>query len=558
MARKQMELFQYSEAIASLQKELNEKDPANHEEAMLLMAECYRRQNNPEKAVYWYEKSNQNLSATLHYAGALRNLGRFHEAKALYLAFDSLSGSGATGEGRRMAALCDSALLWINAPPRYQIQPASLLNSPASEFSVIRFGKGFIFTSDRLTGKDRKETYVWTGNGFLRQFYFDPIADSAGCWSGAPEPAPIPGVREGHQGPVFHCPECGILLATTSTLRRDRGKKEPGAPRTHQLKMYSMLKHEEGWSRPEPFFLNSDSFSVGHPTLTPALDTLFFISDKPGGYGGTDLYMCLRNGDKWFPPVNLGPEINTSGNEMFPFAGWTGVLYFSSDGLPGLGGLDIFLVRAAGGKWSKPTPAGVPVNSSFDDFAITTWYGDTTGWFSSNRPGGQGGDDIYCFRKIVPATAGVAPAALQPPVVPPAGPPVASVQPPSDLPPHLEYGKTYRLENIYYDFDRWEIRDDAVPSLDSLVRIMKAFPVSVELSSHTDCRGSDDYNLWLSQKRAESAVRYLVDHGIEPSRLTARGYGETRPVNTCTCPSFDPCTEAEHQQNRRTEFLLAE
>ncbi len=563
IARKQMELYRYSDAILSLQKELKKKDKATHGEAMLLMSECYQKQNKPEMAVIWLEltlqTSNnevQNAGILFQYASTLRTLGRYGEARTLFLRYDSLKGSAGGGEGKRLAALCDSGVLWSAAPPGYDIQPASRLNSAASEFSVIRFGEGFIFTSDRLNGKVRGVTYGWTGNGYLRQFYFDPASDANGCRSGDPLPAPIPGLRAGHQGPVFHCPECGILLATTSTTYKDRGKREPGKPRTHLLKMYSLKRHEEGWSRPEPFFLNNENFSVGHAALTPALDTLFFISDMPGGYGGTDIYMCLRNGDKWFPPVNLGPEINTSGNEMFPFAGWTGLLFFASDGLPGLGGLDIFTVRASGGEWTIPANDVVPVNSSFDDFAVTTWFGDTTGWFSSNRPEGEGGDDIYCFRKIIRAPASATPSEPKAPVVSPAMPPVVTGPEPPTLPPHLEYNKNYTLENILYDFDHWEIRDDAVPALDSLLRIMKAYPVMVELSSHTDCRGSDEYNLWLSHKRAESAVRYLVDRGIESSRLTVKGFGETRPVNACNCRQPDSCTEEEHQQNRRTEFFI--
>ncbi len=259
----------------------------------------------------------------------------------------------------------------------------------------------------------------------------------------------------------------------------------------------------------------------------------------PGGFGGTDIYQIVKKAGRWSIPKNLGAEINTSGNEMFPFATENGDLYFASDMHPGFGGLDIFSAHFRGGKWTRPHNLGSPVNSSYDDFSMATDSTGNQGFFSSNRPGGLGDDDIYWFQE---RHKGMEARRQE----------VTSHQ----SPVALELNKPYILENIYYNFDRWEIRDDAKSSLDSLVSILQIYPVSIELGSHTDCRGSEAYNRELSQKRAESAVAYIISKGIEANRISAKGYGETKLITSCDCRMGVICTESEHQVNRRTEFQI--
>jgi len=329
--------------------------------------------------------------------------------------------------------------------------------------------------------------------------------------------------------------------------------------------------------------------------------------------------MCKRNGNEWSSPVNLGPTINTAGNEMFPSVRNDGTLFFASDGLPGYGGLDIFSTTNENGSFTIPRNLMAPINTSYDDFAIAWIPGTNYGMFSSNRPGGMGSDDIYAFKKLPEA----------PPVVPFKRPLTISglvmdkttgkptegaivfvlneksdsvnilktdadgryqmtlgyiapiivkatrstfipdclrwsvdklIEGTDNIAPRvlllskLEVNKSFNLENIYYDFDKSDIRPDAEPALDNLVRIMKDNPITVELGSHTDSRGSFAYNDRLSLRRAESAVNYMIEKGIDAKRITSKGYGEYQLTNRCS--DGVPCSDSEHQANRRTEFKV--
>ncbi|MFH1937866.1 MAG: OmpA family protein, partial [Bacteroidota bacterium] len=391
--------------------------------------------------------------------------------------------------------------------------------------------------------------------------------------------------------------------------------------RTYLLKIYSSEQKESKWANPVAFFLNNDTFSVGHPALSKDGNVLIFVSDMEGGYGGTDLYMCRRENSTWSQPVNMGPVINTFGNEMFPFQAENGDLYFASDGHPGFGGLDILITRQlADSTWLQPCNLFQPINSSYDDFSLCIAGNNKHGLFSSNRPGGLGSDDLYVFRRpeeMVPGSMKLEvmtclsgyvkdKTTLKPihnatvffldqetnqslvlktdsngyyrtQVTPGKSHAVKAMQtgyiadcflfatdtisqmanltaPRDLLLDRLSHDRTFVLENIYYDLDKWYIRPDAQPSLDKLVLLMKENPVNIELGSHTDSRATETYNNELSQKRAESVVRYMVLQGINPLRITARGYGETQPVNECRDGVF--CTEEQHQLNRRTEFKV--
>jgi outer membrane protein OmpA-like peptidoglycan-associated protein len=333
----------------------------------------------------------------------------------------------------------------------------------------------------------------------------------------------------------------------------------------------------------------------------------------PGGEGKTDIWMCVRDADGWSQPVNLGPTVNTKENEMFPSVCDDGTLYFSSEGLAGYGALDIFKTTNRGGNWTTPVNLHAPINSSYDDFAIAFAPGDKNGFFSSNRPGGVGNDDIYSFqdkpplptyisglvkdksnmqpisgatvflynpktgkvkvlktgadgmyKAIVENPADYVVKAMMPnfiadcsPFKPDAMKPGSTLTAPRDLQlDKLVVNKTFRIDNIYYDFDKSNIREDAKPELDKLVNIMKENPIDVELGSHTDSRGSFEYNDKLSQKRAESVVDYIISAGIDKSRITAKGYGEHQLINKCA--DGVECTPEEHQANRRTEFKVTD
>ncbi|MCX6306347.1 MAG: OmpA family protein [Bacteroidetes bacterium] len=560
-AQKEMSLFNYSKAVEILQKDIAKKDREPNFETTLAMADCYRMLNDVPGAKTWYALAIARLAncrsevhpcpiVFFHYAQALRSAGEYALAKIYFLRYDSIVQG--QQRGRLFADYCDSAVAWQALKPEFETRNPIGLNTPQSEFGAVFYPGGILFASDRISATTAGKIYGWTGNSYLNLYSAAPVhADS--IFGDFTSPLPFSGLsgQGWHEGPVTFNQGFTKIFINQTQLTHDKGKKDPGPVRTHLLKIFYAEKQDGKWSAAEPFFLNSENYSVGHPALTKDRKTLYFVSDMPGGYGETDIWYCIYGQNSWSAPINPGPAVNTAGKEMFPFAAANGDLYYASDGLPGFGGLDLFVTRNTESHWSTPHNLGWPVNSSWDDFSLSISGNNDGGLFSSNRPGGAGSDDIYCFRKILPVQI--------PPVSP--GPPAIAVSvvngtPVKSLSDTLEINKSYRLENIFYDFDKWDIRADAIPSLDKLVSIMEDYPITIELGSHTDCRGSESYNMDLSQKRAESAVQYIISRGISPSRILARGYGKTKLLNRCDCAAGNGCSEPEHQFNRRTEFMV--
>ena len=625
-AKKEMSLFNYSKAIVTLRKAVNSKNPDIMREASFLMAECYRRQNDPGNAGIWYKKSleisNPEPITMYNYAQALRSSGDYKEAKTMFLLYDSAVPTDQ--RGKIYASYCDSAFIWTGRIPRFEVQNISTVNTPESEFGAVFYHNGILFASDRVLKRQEEKTYGWTGNNYLRLFLAEPVSQGDPDGNFLPsEPFPRLDGQSWHNGPASFNKDNTEMFINRTLLDRDKGKKDSDLIRTHLLKIFTASFVDGKWLKPEPFFLNNNEYSVGHPALSPDGGTLFFVSDMAGGSGGTDIYFSIREAGKWSDPVNLGESVNTFGNEMFPYLAGNGDLYFASDGLPGFGGLDLFVTRKTDGKWINPENLGYPLNSSYDDFSLATADSCKTGFFSSNRPGGIGSDDIYFFTPSPPPSPPSPPPLPTPSFISGCVKDKTTMEPilsgtvflldierghvlilktnekgcfkapidkgksykvkatqtsylpdclsfnidnlskqndltiPRDLLlDKLEMNKRFTLENIFYDFDKWNIRPDAELSLNNLVRIMKENYVTIELGSHTDCRGSEEYNRILSQKRAESAVRYIVHQGIDPVRITAKGYGKSQLINRCNCTAGVECTETEHQANRRTEFRI--
>jgi outer membrane protein OmpA-like peptidoglycan-associated protein/tetratricopeptide (TPR) repeat protein len=617
-AKKQMALYNYSGALSILDKSLK-KDNIDKREATLLMAECYSKQHEVQRAREWYAKTieygNPDPATLFNYAMVLRSCGEYQKAKEIFLTYDALS----PGDKRAavMAGYCDSAVAWKDIPPGYEVKNATTLNSKESDFGPVFYENLLCFTSDRMISKNNNNKYGWTGNSYLHLFYAEPI-NIDDFYNDFKEIRLAPDLfnQKYHDGPASFNPNFTEVFINRTIVYRDKGKKDQDKIRTHLLKIYNSERKNSKWTEPVPFFLNNDQYSVGHPALSRDGNVLYFVSDMIGGYGGTDLYMSRRVDNKWGQPRNLGPVINTFGNEMFPFVSDNGDFYFASDGHPGFGGLDIFVTRQLDDStWFKPKNLGQPVNSSYDDFSLCMAKNNLNGLFSSNRPGGLGNDDLYLFRKlpevkIVPnyylsgyvkdkitlkpinnATVffldqeknqalilktdsnGFYKTQITPGkyytvkamqigyiadcylFTPDTISKIAERTAPRDLLlDMLSKNKTFILANIYYDLDKYYIRPDAEPALNKLVVIMKENPVNIELGSHCDSRASDAYNMILSQNRAESAVHYIVSKGINPTRITAKGYGESQLVNKCK--NGVPCTEEEHQMNRRTEFKV--
>lgn len=366
---------------------------------------------------------------------------------------------------------------------------------------------------------------------------------------------------------------------------------------------------------------NSDEFDTGHPALNFRENKLYFTSNRPGGFGSTDIWVVDINKDGTYGmPVNMGPNVNTAKKEMFPYVNSDNVLYFSSDGYrEGLGGLDIYETKIIANEViEKPINLGVPINSDKDDFSIVFQKGNKTGHFTSKREGGKGDDDIYYFEELTPVKANceqfvegqvrekdsgaLLPGALVV-LYDENGNKIESVIADKyasfsfkvacetsykvvgtkenydedseifttsnvvDL--ELAIGLTLapsefvnvrgklmvNINPIYFDLDKSDIRKDAAIELEKVLLIMRKYPnLKIDLGSHTDSRAPDLYNMKLSERRAKSTRDWIIDKGIDPSRITGKGYGETQLVNKCS--NGVKCSEPDHQLNRRTEFVI--
>ena len=369
---------------------------------------------------------------------------------------------------------------------------------------------------------------------------------------------------------------------------------------------------------------NNVTYSVGHPAINKDGTKMFFISDMPSTFGKTDLFVVDINKDGTYGiPKNLGPTVNTKGMEMFPFIDHDNILYFSSDSRTnGMGGLDVYAVKIFDdNSVSEVLHLGKPVNSEADDFAYILKNGDekNEGYFSSNREGGKGDDDIYHFVSSPPLkiechqdVVGIVTDKKTSKIIEGAVVVLfddkdnevssATTDDKGAYTFTIDCEKAYKvvaskdkyerdskeftaskeakakvnidlvldpvpevvvvrervvvnINPIYFDFDQADIRQDAAAELDKVVNIMNKYPdLLIEGGSHTDSRGPDEYNIILSTRRAGATVDYIVNHGIDRSRISAKGYGETQLVNGCD--GTKKCTEAEHQQNRRTEFVI--
>ena len=613
-ARKQMDKYNYTKAIELLKKD-GEKGK-QHDAALPLLAECYRMQHDVLNARSAYAKvvslPDAKPESFLYYAQALQSTGNYTKAREMFQLYSEKNPSDV--KAKRFVAECDSVLgPWKGKTSEYEVKPAKNINTGQSEFGPAFYEGQLVFASDFRQNPAEGKKYGWTGHGYLNIMKSSP-EDKDDFWGNMQAATSFDSKfnLSYHDGPAAFSSDGNSIYFTRSFYGK---AKREGLYKTNLLKIYYASKTDGKWGDAKPFFLNSKDYSVGHPTLSADGQTLYFVSDMPGGQGGTDIWKCEREGDTWGAPVNLGTTLNTSGNEMFPTMRADGVLFFASDGLPGYGALDIFSTRKENGSWTTPVNLHPPINGSFDDFAIAFAPGAKNGFFSSNRLVGVGSDDIYAFR-MAETPAPVLPAYItgvvkdKTTMKPIDGAIVFLLNPstgnvkilktgidgvyktvigkPDDyvikamMPNHiadcipftmtviipgtttkvpdelvldkLVINKTFRIENIYYNFDKYNIREDAKVELDKLVTIMNENAIDVELGSHTDSRGSFTYNDKLSQNRAESVVKYIVGAGIDKNRITAKGYGEHQLTNRCA-DGVD-CTPEEHQANRRTEFKV--
>lgn len=492
------------------------------------------------------------------------------------------------------------------------------MNTAAKDFAPTYYKDQVVFTSSGRHPNIRK--YKWTGLPFLNLYVAD-VAD--GQWSGIKLfNRDMKGKM--HDGPATFSTDGNFMALTRNNY--DLGRKD----RVVNLHMFFSTFTDGKWSEMVPFSLNNDAYSVGHPTFSNNGNTMYFVSDMPGGFGGADIYRIERNGSAWGAPINLGDRINTEGDEMFPFFEEVeGILLFASNGRFGLGGLDIFQAKMNGAGFDEATNVGAPINTAHDDFAMILSEKTKKGYFSSNRPTGSGEDDIYAltYTELIPerTLAGVAKDEQGRPVAKTKvilydengmaldststltdGAYTFQVEPNKAFKligtkPEYQVASTMantmsqekevkadlnmvlipvlvvedtletpiavgddlalklKLNTIYFDYDKSEIRPDAVPSLDKVVKVMNEnLKMVIELKAYTDCRGTKDYNMALSKRRAISTEHYIKSRISGKNRIIGMGLGETNLTNDCACEGtvVSTCSEGDFQLDRRTEFIV--
>ncbi|MBI5917204.1 MAG: PD40 domain-containing protein [Bacteroidetes bacterium] len=766
-AQQKMDNLDYIGAIELYNQILEDHDDAT---AKINLAEAYRKINDTPNAEFWYGQVVRLPQAEpihkLYYGMMLQRNGKCEIGRDWYQQYVDLAPDDQRGQYLLRACDYEDELMTKRASS-YEVKNCDF-NSASDDFSPFFFKNGLVFSSERDTNPIIRRTSTWTGNPFLELYYLDAKQQGSkedGCGSytfGRPEKFSNEINTKYHDASVaFSKNGEEVFFTRNNYLDGKKGEDDAGIMR---LKIFYARSEGEGkWGELQSLPFNSNEYSVAHPALSADGTKLYFASDMPGGFGGMDLYVSDKESGRWGPPMNLGPEVNTEGHEIFPFVAPDGRVYFASDGHVGLGGLDIYFTESKGeGVWSSPENLGFPINTVSDDFSVIFNEDGTCGFLASDREGGVGHDDIYSFKKtaisvevlvfdekteapLEGATVYVAckqdsmttdadgkirfdlkindccnlTASMEnylpseseactknltltdklevkipmkraaqfevegvvfdgltglpmegatvtlendcnEPLAEPfttntngryyfkldndccykikatqsgyfAGiaenvctkgktqsetmkenlfltptntladrdteknpnfetpytyydkitdtwmdketrMPAQGTYPdgrvyekgvlmggkepiPGPTPPDPKTGAIAYLLHIYYDFDQAFIRDDAVAELEKLQKLMVENPqYIIEIGSHTDARGSNHYNQRLSQRRAESVVRWLSDKGINRSRLMARGYGETVNVNDCV--NNVPCSEREHQMNRRTEFKV--
>lgn len=592
----------------------NEKNPATG--TIKNIADCYYYIGKHSNARQWYAKLYKKAGNSIddkyfnRYIQTLRISKEYDKADELLLQrLKSKGNTKLTEKTLKQMRHLDSIK---DLPSRYTVN--NIRNNTAfADFGTSFYGERIVYSSAKNTAKGE---YAWNEQPYLELYIAERDTATGNLLN--EEKFMLQEQTRYHNATLTFTPDLKTLYySTNSVTKSDRlTNNEKG---TNNIQIIKGTIEEGKLTNTEALPFNSVNYSVGHPALSNDGKWLFFVSDMPGGYGETDIYVVeILDDGKFGKPKNLGPEINTSGREMFPFVS-DNILYFSSDGHYGLGGLDVFeSTMKEGSVFTEPVNLGEPVNTNLDDFGFIINESDGYGYLSSNRKKGKGDDDIYYFRfkekecseliagKVIDKNSKENLNAVTVSVYDEYGNVLAdtvtneagkySLTIPCDSLYKVEVTKpgftidviekdeskslikgenvdfeltdyndlvekkddTERIaiNPIYFDFDKWDITLQAATELDKVVYVMKNFPdVIIKIESHTDSRGDDAYNSTLSQNRAQSTYTYITSKGIDKSRIeSVKGYGEFQLINKCS--NDVPCTEEEHQLNRRSEFII--
>lgn len=611
--------FSYVDAI-KIYERIAQKGFVN-QEMLESLGNAYYYNAEYKKALPWYEQLFQEGKYKVkpeyyyRYAQTLKSVGDYTEADKMMAKFVQLTNANDT-----RAALFeenkDYQTVIKNNSGRFQLNNASI-NTENSEYGTALYGDKIVFAGATDARKAKRGVSQWTGESFYDLYeaeHFDQKLGSRKPFSSSVN------TQFNESTPVFTKDGNTMYFTRNNYVNRKLGTD---IENTILLKILRATKDKNGnWGDIVEVPFNSDQYNVAHPALSSDEKYLYFASDMPGTFGSSDIFRVEILGDNQYgTPENLGNIINTAGRESFPYISKENVLYYSSDGIPGLGGLDIFAAKFnADGSTSKPVNIGMPGNSADDDFCFVFNSDSKIGFLTSNRPGGKGKDDIYSFHEDKPLLfscqkniKGIVKDAKTKAIIANAKvilsdkvmKEVGKDQSKTDgtftfekvncndshyylrgekekyetaevnvtvgkdevvyeilLNPRqvaikkgMDLAKVFEIKEIKFDYNKANIRPDAAVELTKIVEVMREYPkMKIDIRSHTDSRGADSYNLKLSDRRAKATLEWIVKQGIDRKRLKAKGYGETRLVNGCS--NGVPCTEEEHQENRRSEFIV--
>ena len=568
------------------------------------LANCYYFINDTKKAEMYYKRvaksKDANPEAIYNYAQTLKANGKFSDYNTWMKNFAKLS----PNDTRVKEFMKNPNYIpkIMDDMARYTATNMEDINSEYADFGGIVYGKDFYFASGRNTSR---KTYQWNEEPYLEIY---KATNVGGTMKNAE-------LLNGDVNTKYH-ESNAVISADGKRMYFDRndyfeGDYDKSASGINQINLYYAENIDgKGWSAVVSAPFNNNEYSTGHPALSQDGNTLYFVSDMPGGKGGSDIYMVAINSDGSLgTPERLGDNINTEGKELFPYLDSNGTLYFSSNGHMGIGGLDVFYAEAQGDGFGVVTNLGKGVNSSADDFAYKYDPTSQSGYVSSNREGGMGSDDIYMVEAVeIPCEVTIAVLVINENTnAAVAGARVdlydtmgnrlstktsnvdgmvsfkaacdqahevqgvladfesnaSKVAPANDqkvsatiaLKPIEEIivEDQIVLNPILFDLDKSNIKAQAAFELDKVVAVMNKYPeMVIAVGAHTDSRATDAYNLSLSEARAQSTVQYIISKGISGKRISGKGYGETQPKVSCG----NNCSEAEHQLNRRSEFTI--
>lgn len=563
------------------------------------IAESYYNIFNSKEAIGWYAKATatqQEAEIYYHYAQMLKAEGKYEEANAQMKKFASMAPQ-------------DQRAIIFNQDPNYLPKLKSqtkLFDEKVLDINDEKYGSfggvlandnNFYFASSRNTGRKKY--------GTDEQPYLDIYTSTYNANGTFSEPTPLSDLNtKWHDGPVAVSADGNTMYFNSESFneRKQFERDKEMNLKLGQVFLYKSVKEGDKWGEPKLLPFNSKEWSTQNPSISKDGKTLYFSSDRTGTLGGQDIWKVeVKGGDSYGEPVNLGPKVNTEGKESFPYITDDNKLYFSTDRPGGLGGLDVFVIDFNKGTEAKNV--GAPVNTAKDDFAFSFNTTKNIGFFSSNR---SGIDKLYLATPVCGVEAAiVARDAKTGKVLPGARVaildernnvietrtagadgkvdysidcnkaytiqataegyvtntfPIAktnggTVNVNADLQPieTIITEKEVVLNNIYFEFNKSNVTKEAALELDKAVEAMKANPTMVIMvKAHTDNRGSDKYNMTLSNARAKSTVQYIISRGIDKSRISGEGYGESQPKVDCK----ENCTEEQHAQNRRSEFLI--